>query len=82
MPFHPNPVSMAIHVEHHRQELLDQAHQERLAREAINGAPRVQRGWSGMYAMLGGRVRTVAARWRPDFAESMELPQSTAGEAT
>lgn len=86
MPFHPNPVSMAVHVEHHRQELLDLAHQERLAKEAINGAPRARRGWSGMNAMLAGLMRAVAAHWRPELPEPLELPlelpQSTSGEAT
>ena len=82
MQFHPNPVSMAIHVEHHRQELLDQAQQYRLAKEAAgDGAPGLGRAWSGLKATISS-VRTLASRQRPTLSATLALPQSAPGEAT
>jgi hypothetical protein len=82
MPFHPNPLAMAVHVEHHRQELLAQAQQERLTKEAINGRPSVGRGPSGLKTVIATGLRNVVARWRPEMVKPMEFPQSTTGDAT
>ncbi|MGH2617288.1 MAG: hypothetical protein ACRDJC_18810 [Thermomicrobiales bacterium] len=82
MPFHPNPLSMAVHVEHHRQELMTLAEQERLAKEAISGRPTGSRGRHGVMAAVANGIRSVAARWRPETVKPLELPQSTPGEAT
>ena len=80
MPVHPNPISMAAHVEHHRQELLEQAHQVRLAKEAIAARDRVpDRLAENTVAVV--RLRSAWARLRPDLTESVDLPQSAPGEA-
>jgi hypothetical protein len=82
MPFHPNPVSMAVHVEHHRQELMTLAEQERLAKEAVSGRLNSSRGRIGAMTSIANGIRTVVARWRPEMVKPLELPQSTPGEAT
>lgn len=81
MPFHPNPMSMAVHVEHHRQELLDQAHQERLAKEAIAGRSHGGPTLAQASASAAGRARSLFGWLRPALAEPIELPQSSPGEA-
>ena len=81
MPFHPNPMSMATHVEHHRQELLAQAHQERLAQEALAGRANAGYGLVEASATAVGRARSFFGRLRPALAKPVELPQSSPGEA-
>ena len=81
MSIHPNPMSMAVHVEHHRQTLLDQARQERLAKEAIAGAARAHQGSWEVRAAVAGRARLLFSRLRPGLADPIELPQSAPGEA-
>ena len=81
MPFHPNPMSMVVHVEHHRQALLDQAHQERLAKEAIAGRSLSRPGLAQASATAAGRARLLFGRLRPALAEPIELPRSSPGEA-
>ena len=81
MPFHPNPMSMATYVEHHRQELLAQAHQERLAKEAIAGRSHAHQGWAEASAAAVGRARSLFGRLRPGLGAPAELPRSTPGEA-
>lgn len=81
MSFHPNPMSMAMHVEHHRQELLDQAHQERLAKEAIAGSGRARSGLAAASATAVGRARSFFGRLSPALARPIDLAQSTPGDA-
>ena len=81
MAFHPNPMSMAAHVEHHRQELLAQAHQERLAKEAIAGRAQTRVGFAAASAAAVGRARSLFGRLHPALASPIELPQSSPGEA-
>mgnify|MGYP000162022495 CR=1 FL=1 len=83
MSFHPNPMSMAAHVEHHRQRLLEQAHQERLAKEAIAGRAhaRSSTGLAEASAAAVGRARSLFGRLRPALAKPIELPQSSPGDA-
>jgi hypothetical protein len=75
MSFHPNPMSMAVHVEHHRQELL--------AKEAITSAMQVQdrQGRSDVKAAVANRARSLFSRLRPALAQPLELSQSSPGEA-
>ncbi len=83
MPFHPNPVSMAVHAEHHRQELLDQAQQYRLAKEAAgDGGPALRPRMFALKATVAGGVRAIATWRRPALNQPLELPQSAPGEAT
>jgi hypothetical protein len=81
MSVHPNPMSMAVHVEHHRQELLDQAHQERLAKEAIAGAAQTREGRAELGAVVVSRARSLFSRLRPALSEPLEAPRSAPGEA-
>ena len=80
MPIHPHPNTMATHVEHHRQELLKQAQQERMAREALAGGP-ARNGLAEATAAAVGQTRAIFARLRPALTAPMELPQSQPGEA-
>jgi hypothetical protein len=81
MPLHPNPLAMATHVEHHRQELLAQARQERLAKEAIAGRVSRRRPRTEAHDTVVARARACLGRLRPRLAKPLELPQSTLGEA-
>lgn len=81
MSFHPNPMSMAVHVEHHRQELLDQAQQERLAKEAIASATQTRQGRLDVKAAVANRARSLFSRLRPALSQPLELSQSSPGEA-
>jgi hypothetical protein len=74
-------MSMAVNVEHHRQELLDQAHQERLAKEAIAGAAQAREGRSEVGSVVASRAWSLFSRLRPALSEPMEAPQSVPGEA-
>jgi hypothetical protein len=80
MSIHPNPISMAVHVEHRRQELLDRARQEWLAKEAIAGSARTRRGQWDVGAVVAGRARMLFSRLRPGLAEPLELAQSSPGD--
>jgi hypothetical protein len=73
---------MELHVEHRRQELLAQAQQERLAKEAINGRPTIRRGRAGVEAAVADGFRSIVASWRPGLGKSLDLPLSNPGEAT
>jgi hypothetical protein len=80
MSIHPNPISMAVHVEHHRQELLDQARQEWLAKEAIAGAARTRQGHLATGTLVASRARMLFSRLRPGLAQPLELAQSSPGD--
>jgi hypothetical protein len=73
-------MSMAAHVEHHRQELLEQARRERLAKEAIAGRAPSQTAGADTSAAVS-RARSIFARLRPALTDPVELPQSSPGEA-
>ena len=81
MSIHPNPMSMAVHVEHHRQELLDQAHQERLAKEAIAGSAQARKGRLEVGTVVASRAWSLFSRLRPALTQPLEMPQSSPGEA-
>jgi uncharacterized protein (DUF3084 family) len=80
MSVHPNPMSMAVNVEHHRQELLDQAHQERLAKEAIAGAAQAREGRSEVGTVVASRAWSLFSRLRPALTQPLNLPQSAPGD--
>jgi hypothetical protein len=80
MSIHPNPMSMAVHVEHHRQTLLDQARQERLAKEAIAGAARAHQGSWEVRAAVAGRARLLFSRLRSGLSQPLEPAQSSPGD--
>jgi hypothetical protein len=80
MSIHPNPMSMAVHVEHHRQTLLDQARQERLAKEAIACAVRTHQGQRDVGAVVASRARLLFARLLPALARPLDLAQSSPGD--
>ena len=81
MPVHPNPISMAVHCESRRQDLLDQARLHRLAKEASAGGGRSRLEVAETRAVAVGRARSVLARLRPALVEPVEGPQSAPGEA-
>ncbi len=82
MSFHPNPVSMAVHVEHHRQELLDQARQYRMANEAARaGKSEVRPRVVALKAAVASFARTVMMMGQHERTTSLEIPQSASGEA-
>jgi hypothetical protein len=73
MSFHPDRVT--IHAEHHRQELMAQAHRYRLAKDITsNGAFPVRAKWTGVAEAVAARVRSLAGRWRQRLSGPIEFP--------
>lgn len=87
MPFHPNPISMAVHVEHHRQELLDDAARYRRANEAAgNNGPDLLRALAAVRTRIANGARAFTAARREVLNAPLDrpraMPHSTPGEAT
>jgi hypothetical protein len=80
MTVHPNPISMAAHVERRRRELFDQAQREQVAKEAIAGAALTRHGQWEVGSVVAGRARKLFSRLRPGLTQPLELAQSSPGD--
>jgi hypothetical protein len=81
MPVHPHPVSMLAVAEMRREELLDQALHDGVARSAADhGADAAERSSSARAA--ASALRAVGVRLASKLATRIDLVQSAPGEPT